>query len=143
VLNLYFDTSAFLKLLVVEEGSTEAALLWSEADRVTSSRLLYVEARAALAAAARVRRVRGVARARLRERLDAVIREVNMVELNPTIALASGDLAERYSLRAGDAIHLASALASAAADRVVASWDISLRRAATAAGMAVAPVRPT
>jgi predicted nucleic acid-binding protein len=129
-----------VKLLLAEEGSAEVAVLWNEADRITSSRLLYVEARAALAAAKRARRVRGVARTRLRERLDGVIGEVNMVELSPAIALVSGDLAERYSLRANDAIHLASALSSAVAGQVFASWDGMLRNAAAQAGLAVAPV---
>ena len=66
-----------------------------------------------------------------------------MVELSAAVGLASGDLAERHLLRTSDAIHLASALASAAADRVFVSWDTTLRRAATEAGMAVAPVRPS
>jgi uncharacterized protein with PIN domain len=49
----YFDTSAFVKTVVAEEGSDAAVEIWnSSAIRVTSI-VAYAEARAALAAAAR------------------------------------------------------------------------------------------
>ncbi|HEX7463112.1 MAG TPA: hypothetical protein VF317_13165 [Dermatophilaceae bacterium] len=49
----YFDSSAFVKLVVEEEGSDLAAALWDGRDAAVSSRLAYPEVRAALAAAAR------------------------------------------------------------------------------------------
>ena len=55
----YFDTAAFLKLVIEEPGSQTAARAWSAADAVISSRLLYPEARAGLAAALRGRRIQG------------------------------------------------------------------------------------
>jgi uncharacterized protein with PIN domain len=49
----YFDTSAFVKTVVAEEGSDAAVEIWnSSAIRVTSI-VAYADARAALAAAAR------------------------------------------------------------------------------------------
>ncbi len=50
---VYFDASAFVKLLAEEPGSDLAAELWDGCDAAMSSRLAYPEVRAALAAAAR------------------------------------------------------------------------------------------
>jgi hypothetical protein len=51
----YFGTRAFLKLFVTEAGSTTVHRVWEEVSAVVSGRLLYVEARASLAAALRGR----------------------------------------------------------------------------------------
>jgi predicted nucleic acid-binding protein len=56
-LNVYFDTSALIKLIFDEPGSELAAELWDRADILVSSQLVYPEARAALAAATRTRRI--------------------------------------------------------------------------------------
>jgi uncharacterized protein len=53
----YFDTSAVMPLLIAEPGSDRAAALWDGADRVVSVRLVYPEARAALAQAERLGRL--------------------------------------------------------------------------------------
>jgi predicted nucleic acid-binding protein len=50
---VYFDASAFVKLLTTETGSSLASALWDGCDAALSSRLAYPEVRAALAAAAR------------------------------------------------------------------------------------------
>jgi len=50
---VYFDSSAFIKLLVEEAGSDLAADLWDGCDAAISSRLAYPEVGAALAAAGR------------------------------------------------------------------------------------------
>jgi predicted nucleic acid-binding protein len=49
----YFDTSAIVPLLVEEPGSEAAANVWNEASRIAGTRLLFAEARAALAQARR------------------------------------------------------------------------------------------
>lgn len=53
----YFDTSALLPLLVEEPTSEATGRLWDDAIRVASVRLLYPEARAALAQAQRMARL--------------------------------------------------------------------------------------
>jgi uncharacterized protein len=53
----YFDTSALIKLIFDEPGSELAVELWDRADLLVSNQLAYPEARAALAAAARARRI--------------------------------------------------------------------------------------
>lgn len=50
---VYFDSSAFVKLLVEEPGSVLAAQLWDGCDAAVSSKLAYPEVRAALAAGGR------------------------------------------------------------------------------------------
>lgn len=54
---VYFESSAFVKLLAEEEGSDLAAALWDGCDAAVSSRLAYPEVRAALAAAERAGRL--------------------------------------------------------------------------------------
>lgn len=51
------DTSTLIKLIVDEEGSDRAEVIWQSADSVASVSLVVVEARAARAAAARVNRL--------------------------------------------------------------------------------------
>ena len=77
----YFDTSAVLPLLVDEPGSERAEALWDGADRVVSSRLVYPEARAALAQARRNGRItlRGLLRAV--DDLDQLLDVLDIVEI--------------------------------------------------------------
>ena len=58
-----------------------------------------------------------------------------------TIAQAAG-FAERHTLRAYDALHLATALATEGDDLAFASWDNDLRRAAGAEGLRLIPPPP-
>lgn len=51
---VYFDASAFVKLVVHEPGSELAVELWPTCEVAVSSRLAYPEVRAALAAARRL-----------------------------------------------------------------------------------------
>lgn len=52
-----FDSSAFVKLLVEEDGSDHAERIWNEADNVVASRLALPEVSAGLAAARRAGRL--------------------------------------------------------------------------------------
>jgi hypothetical protein len=53
----YFDTSAFVPLLVAEPGSAFCRQLWDSSGTVVTSRLLYIETAAALAQALRLGRI--------------------------------------------------------------------------------------
>ena len=70
-------------------------------------------------------------------RLDTEWQAVTLVDVNGQVAHAAGSVAIRHGLRGMDAIHLASALIFAAARPVVVTWDVDLRRAARAEGLAV------
>ena len=54
---VYFDSSAFVNLVVEEDGSDLAAALWDGCDSAVSSRIAYPVVRAALAAAGRAHRL--------------------------------------------------------------------------------------
>ena len=136
---VYFDSSAFVKLLVEEEGSDLGAALWDGADAIVSSRLAYSEVRAALAAAGRDRRLaaRDVEQAEVTwEQYWAATRPV---ELSAAVAAQAGKLASLYALRGADAVHLASAIAVGNEGLLFAAWDHRLRAGVGAAGIELAP----
>lgn len=106
----YLDTSAVVKLYVEEAGATTVRRVVHEATHVGTSRVTYVEARAAFA---RRHRERGFSTPAYKELLRSFDQEwetyVRLDVSEPLIKLA-GSLAERHALRAYDAIQLASAL---------------------------------
>ena len=136
---VYFVSSAFVKLMVEEDGSDVAAALWDGCDAAVSSRLAYPEVRAALAAAGRSHRLdpqaQGEAEVAFEEYWDAT----RAVELTGAIAVHAGVLAGERSLRGADAVHLASVLAIGASHTILAVWDQRLRAAAHINGLHVAP----
>jgi uncharacterized protein len=124
---------------VVEQGSDVADEVWSRASSRTASRLVYPEARAALAAARRAGRIDERAyRATIKD-LDAACRATRLVGVDRQLARSAGDLAERHALRGYDAVHLATALSIDDPGVVVVTWDQDLARAALQAGRAVVP----
>ncbi len=131
---VYFDTSAIIKLLIEEQGSDRAAEIWRRADLAVSSQLLYVEARAALAAAHRGGRLDHPGLAQAGAGLETVHSELRVIALDEPLVRAAGDLAEQLALRGYDAVHLASALAINADDVLLATWDHDLGEAAVAHG---------
>ena len=76
----YVDTSTLLKLVVDEDGSDQASTIWTSADTVASVVLIVVEARAALAAAKRGRRLTAEQHADARQELDALLADLHVVE---------------------------------------------------------------
>ena len=134
----YFDTSAVVPLLIAEPGSARAASLWDGADRVVSVRLLYPEARAALAQAERLGRLTaGQSRDAVTE-LDSLFEEIDLIEVDDGLARRAGELAEVRQLRGYDAVHLAAADRVRDPNVVVIAGDSALLDAAAAEGMAVA-----
>lgn len=136
----YFDTSAVVPLLVAEPGSVRAAKLWNGADRAVGIRLLYPEGRAALAQARRLGRltVRQL-RTAVRE-LEARYEELDLVELDDSLARRAAQLAELHGLGGYDAVHLAAADRLRDPDLVVVAGDRPLLAAATTEGIATASV---
>jgi len=135
----YFETSALLKLLLDEEGAEQAATLWESADVVVAGRPAYPEARAALAAAVRARRLSVPGHDTTVSQLQRRWRQLHIVDLDQSLAEAAGDLAWRHALRGYDAVHLACALAVGRRDALLATWDADLAAAAQEAGLAVFP----
>ncbi len=138
---VYFDSSAFVKLLTEEAGSDLAAELWDGCDAALSSRLAYPEVRAALAASARNYDITETELDVAERDWDSFWAATRPVELTAAVERHAGQLACAHALRGADAIHLASALAIGDPELIVAVWDRRLHVGARAAGCRVAPAR--
>ena len=136
----YLDSSALLKLYLDDETGAEGLreVVVLPASLVTS-RLAYVEVRAGLASARRAGRLTAGSHDLAVGAFDHVWSEYDVIEIDATLGSRAAEMAELYGLRAGDAIHLASALEIGDEATVVVVWDGRLRVAAAAAGLAVFP----
>lgn len=134
----YFETSAVIKLLVAEPGSDQASAIWRNVPSRICSVLTYPEARAALAAARRSRRITASGLRRATNRLEQLTSGMARIAAAEDLLHAAGELAETHALRGYDAVHLASAL-RAGPSTLMVSWDEDLVRAARTAGLHAAP----
>jgi predicted nucleic acid-binding protein len=136
---IYFDSSALVKLAVAEEGSDLAADLWDSCDAALASRLAYPEVRAALAAAGRNHDLSTGDLDTAEHAWEQYWAAVRPVELTAAIERHAGQLARSHALRGADAVHLASALAIADPDLIIAIWDRRLHTGAATTGLHIAP----
>jgi uncharacterized protein len=121
----YADASALVKL-VVEEPESRAMNRWFvESTRVMTSRVGLIET---LRAAGR--------RAHDPAHRDQVIRDVEVLELNPAITIVAAHL-KPVGLRTLDAIHVASALALGSELDAFVTYDDRMAEAARAIGLPV------
>lgn len=132
----YFDTSTLIKLIIDEAGSPQAELLWQTADSLASVRLVIVEARAALAAAHRSKRLSANQFSAAKSALADFVEDLHLVEVTEGLVDDAARLAEHEALRGYDAIHLAAALLVGAT--VLTSADLALCDAAGRRGLHVA-----
>ena len=138
---VYFDSSAFVKLLAEETGSELAAELWDGCDAAVASRLAYPEVRAALAAATRNHDLSDHDLDAAEQAWETYWAATRPVEFTPAVERHAGHLARSHALRGADAVHLASALAIGDPDLVVAVWDRRLHAGTRTAGLRTAPAR--
>ena len=131
----YFDTSAFVPLLLAEPASDACRDLWNAADAVVSTWILYAEAGAAIARAERAGRLDGEESGGALRRLDRRWREVRKIAVTDTLVHAAVGRAMRFGLRGYDAVHCASAEQLADDDLVAASGDRTLLAAWRDLGM--------
>ena len=136
----YFDTSAIVPLVVDEPGTDVAGRMWDGADRLVSSRLARVEARAALAQAARVGRLTSRQLLAAKRELDGLLDQLDVVDIDDELVRSAAELAEAHALRAYDAVHLAAAARLAADDVVVVAGDRALLAGARTMGLAIATI---
>jgi predicted nucleic acid-binding protein len=132
----YVDTSTLLKLLVEEEGSDRAELVWDTADTLASVSLVVVEARAALAAATRGAHLTTQQHKQAKDELSALTGDLHLAAVTDDLIALAANLAEAEGLRGYDAVHLAAALHLGAS--VLTSADEALCDAAGRNGMHVA-----
>jgi predicted nucleic acid-binding protein len=137
----YLDTSSLVKLYVPERESVAIKQLAEAAEITATSRVAYVEARAAFA---RKRREQSINVKDYR----TVIRDFDndwesyfIVDVSDLLVKTAGQFAEKHALRGYDAIHLASAVVIRnQGDQSVnfSCFDTRLLRAARREGLRVA-----
>lgn len=90
----YFDSSALVKLVIDEDGSEDAALLWDGADSVLTSRVAHPEVRAALAAAERRERLDEQAHLQAKADWEELRHALRLVEVTAQLEHEASDLAD-------------------------------------------------
>lgn len=120
---VYLDTSALIPLLVAEPASPRCRRVWDDADAVAATRLLYIEASAALAQALRLDRLDTDQHRRCLELLDHLWPQCAIVELDAELCSSAARLAHDHALGGYDAVHCAAALALNDAELVAATGD--------------------
>lgn len=137
-MRLYLDTSALLKLYVQENGTTLVRGVIENARLGATSAITYVEARAAFARRSRDGDISlSDFRSVVRQFHDEWPNYVH-VHVTDSLIMTAGDAAEKYHLRAYDALHLASALTlkeCLSAPVIFACWDSRLESVARRAGL--------
>ena len=136
---VYFDSSALVNLVVDEEGSDLAAELWDACDAALTSRLAYPEVRAALAAACRNHDLTDEDLDTAEQAWDGALDLRTPSRAHRSRGTTRRAVAGTHALRGADAVHLASALALADPDLIVAVWDRRRHAGATRAQLRVAP----
>lgn len=138
-MTLYLDTSALVKLYIKEQNSELVLTAVRSETVIVISNVGYAEARSALA---RMRDEQRVSRDEYRQAITDLNQDWSTfahVDVVYPLSLVAGDLAELYTLRGFDAIHLASALHSkeSLGNIDFLSFDDRLNDAATEAGLAL------
>jgi predicted nucleic acid-binding protein len=138
---LYADTSAIVKGLLIEPGSTEVEAWFAKAHEVAASVITYAEVCAALGRSARTHGRDEASLGALVAALDAQWEELIVI---PVPEREAGQAALKHGLRGMDAVQLATVLELRARARahmpgvevVVASYDRRLLEAAEREGFA-------
>jgi predicted nucleic acid-binding protein len=136
----YVDSSAIAKLVLLDESAHEQlAALLAAVGSIVSSRLTYVETRAAIASARRAGRLSSRDHEGAVAAIDALWPTVAVIDLTQAVAREAAEIAETFGLRAGDAVQLASLRRLGQDVPLLIAWDVRLRAAAVASGYDVYP----
>lgn len=140
-MTLYLDTSAFVKLLVAEEGSDAVHASAADASALVTSHLTFVEIHSALARMLAGGRLTRRVHQRQRDAFRALWDDVVVVPADDHVLERAASLAERHQLRGFDAVQLSSAVELlAAGDARFASWDERLNVAAARERLQLIPL---
>ena len=133
-MTLYLDTSSLVKLYVTEAGSDVVRQLVGDATVVATSVVAYAETRAALARLRREGRLTASKLASAKGAFEEQWPTYLTLDATDSLCRAAGELAEKYSLRGFDSIHLASfreiVRRAGTHDTQFSSFDDRLNRAA-------------
>jgi predicted nucleic acid-binding protein len=135
---LFCDTSALVKLYIVETGSDELKAKVQEAEAVAVCRIAWAEAHAALS-----RRAREVAEdAPVIEQAKAALAadwpHLVVMEVDQALVERAGEYADTFALRGYDSIQLAAAFETGRISQspiLFACFDMRLNKAAKLLGM--------
>jgi predicted nucleic acid-binding protein len=130
---LYLDTSSLVKLYVTEPGSENVRAHVERATIVATSMIAYPETRAAFARRRREGALRPAAFVAAKRQFESDWPKYVAMHVTDAICRDAGQLAERYSLRGYDSVHLASFLEiarAAGADTKFSTFDDRLDEAA-------------
>ncbi len=141
----YFDTSALVKLYILEAGSSDVADLFGGSERGVCHEVAYVKTRAALASALRSKRLDSATHGACVNRFVSDWQtSLSWVRTDYELLLRAAELAEGFALRGYDAVHLASAdrLRTVLPATQFVSFDHALNRAAKLIGFILPPFVP-
>lgn len=137
---LYLDTSALAKLYVAEDGSTLVRDAMDRAHLAATCEIAYLELRSALARRHRERLLRTKEYRLAVTALESDWPNYFVLAVGMPLVRDAASTAERYGLRAYDALHLAAcmALKTQAKEQVTfACWDRKLANAGSLARLDV------
>jgi predicted nucleic acid-binding protein len=137
-MRIFFDSSAFAKRYVSEEG-TDAVVQWC--DRAAEIALSGIALPELISAFCRLRRESKISEAQYQQLKDSLLADIEdaaICDLTPIVLAHSIASLERNTLRGMDAIHIGSAVAMQA--DLFVSADARQCSAAAAAGLQVAAV---
>ena len=137
-MRIFFDSSAFAKRYVSEEG-TDTVVQWC--DRAAEIALSGIALPELISAFCRLRRESKISEAQYQQLKDSLLADVEdaaICDLTPIVLAHSIASLERNTLRGMDAIHIGSAVAMQA--DLFVSADARQCAAAAAAGLQVAAV---
>ncbi|MGZ4616006.1 MAG: type II toxin-antitoxin system VapC family toxin [Actinomycetes bacterium] len=136
----YFDTAAVVPLRVEERGTAVCRRVWEAADSLVATRLLHVEAAAALARAATLGRLSANAHETALLGLDTMWQQFDVIELTEDLMLRAAGMAQTYGLRGFDAVHCAAASILAGPSTVAVTGDRALLTAWQSNGLQVVDI---
>jgi uncharacterized protein with PIN domain len=140
---LYAESSAVLAWLLGEPGQRTITKALEDADEVVTSAITAVECTRGLLRARLDRRINAVEEMAALRLLSIAVEGWHVVELSDAVMAAARHPLPREPVRTLDALHLASAILVQAAigDLVVLSLDERVRSNAVALQMVIAPPR--
>ena len=140
-MSLYLDSSAFVKTLVDEPGSTELLAELAGHRLHFTCEITYAEACAALARAGRLGRLTADDIGHGLGRLNDSWPDLQRLTVSDSLIHDAGELAVRFNLRGYDAVQLAALVQVPDLDGrpLLAAWDTELRTAARSLGFELFP----
>lgn len=135
---LFCDTSALIKLYIVEEGSDALKIQLSSAEAVAVCRIAWAEAHAALSRRAREVPQDALAIEQAKAALAADWPHLVVLEIDQPLVERAGEYADTFALRGYDSIQLAAAFETGRISQLpifFACFDTRLNKAAKLLGM--------